>query len=46
MTGLEALRDLPVRIGGGRFAAVDSRNATMLYGTDHGSGVGLVTTEH
>jgi hypothetical protein len=45
MNGIEALRDLPVEVVQ-EIRYMNSRDATMQYGTDHGSGAILVTTKN
>ena len=45
VTGMDALRDLSVQQVL-EIRHMNSRDATMMYGTDHGSGAILVTTKH
>jgi hypothetical protein len=45
MRGIEALRDLSVEVVQ-EVRHMNSRDATMMYGTDHGAGAILVTTKH
>jgi hypothetical protein len=45
MTGLDALRDLSVEEVQ-EIRHMNSRDATMMYGTDHGAGAILVTTKY
>ncbi len=45
MTGLDALRDLSVQLVQ-EIRHLNSRDATMMYGIDHGAGAIMVTTKH